>query len=213
MQTKQLLLLSLCLAVAHGALAQQMYKVIGADGKVTYSDRPQTDEKSKLSVMQSYTLRPVKPPKSAVDKTAIAKAKRDAANAQPAVVVPPEIEDVMVTIMGLSAFGGRFEFFCSDNEVDGRAFSAATLAWKQRNLLAIEQQRRLLMLVVSPARRAELMSREEKLLAEEIAKVSGRTSAGRKEWCDGVVAELNSGRSDIVNPVMMAIPITPYKAK
>lgn len=202
-------LLSILIASADGALAQQMYKVVGPDGKITFSDRPQADDKSKLSVMHSYTLREVKP-KPSLEKAVVAKPK---APEQPVPVIPPEVEELMVTIMGLSAFGGRFEIFCSDTETDGRAFSAATLAWKQRNLAAMDQQRRLLMLVVSPVKRAELIAREEKLLGEEIARISGRTSAQRKEWCDGVVAELNSGRSDINHPVMMAIPIVPFKAK
>lgn len=213
MHIKSLLLLSFCIFMAHAAQAQQMYKVIDANGKVTFSDRPQADEKAKLSVMHSYTLRPVKEAKPIEDKAALAKTKRNAVSDAPASVVPAEVEELMVTIMGLSAFGGRFEIFCSDSETDGRAFSAATLAWKQRNMLAVEQQRKLLMLVVSPVKRAELLAREEKLLAEEIGKISARSPAGRKEWCDGVVAELNSGRSDINHPGMMAIPITPYKAK
>lgn len=209
MRVQHFFLLCACLASANSAVAQQMYKVVGADGKVTFSDRPQADEKAKLSVMHSYTLREVKP-KASAEKAAPVKPKtQDSAP----VTVPPEIEEQMVTIMGLSAFGGRFEIFCSDSESDGRAFATATLAWKQRNLAAIDQQRRLLMLVVSPVKRAELMAREEKLLAEEIAKISGRTAAARKEWCDGVVAELNSGRSDINNPALMALPIVPFKAK
>ncbi|UUZ46702.1 DUF4124 domain-containing protein [Massilia sp. B-10] len=45
--------------LASGVLAQQMYKVVGADGKITYSDRPAYEKANKLSVMKSYTLRPV----------------------------------------------------------------------------------------------------------------------------------------------------------
>ena len=215
MHIKYLLLLSICSLVAQGAIAQQLYKVIDANGKVTYSDRPKADDKAKLSVMQSYTLRPVAEPKPIVDKAEQAKAKRNAASSAPAPapVISAGVEELMVTIMGLSAFGGRFEMYCSETVADGQAFSAATLAWKQRNLIAIEQQRKLLMLVVSPVKRAELLDREEKLLAEEIGKMATRTQAGRKEWCDGVVAELNSGRSDINSPEMMGIPITPYKSR
>lgn len=213
MHIKYLLLLSICTLVAQGASAQQLYKVIDANGKVTYSDRPKAGDKAKLSVMQSYTLRPVAEPKPIVDKAEQAKAKRKVASSAPAPVISTGVEELMVTIMGLSAFGGRFEMYCSETVADGQAFSAATLAWKQRNLMAIEQQRKLLMLVVSPAKRAELLDREEKLLAEEIGKITARTQAGRKEWCDGVVAELNSGRSDINSPEMMDIPITPYKSR
>ena len=202
-------LLCTMLAFAPAALAQQMYKIVGPDGKVTFSDRPQIDDKAKLSVMQSYTLRAVEPPKPREPAKSRAKVVRD----EPPVVITPEIEDAIVTIMGLSSFGGQFEIFCNGDESDVRAFSAATLAWKQRNAAPVEHQKRLLMLVLSPTKRAELITREETLLAEEIAKMSAKSPAVRKEWCQGVVAELNSGRTDIFNPALMAIPVTPYKAR
>jgi len=37
--------------------------------------------------------------------------------------------------------------------------------------------------------------------------------AARQEWCDGVVAELNSGHLDIDKPEMMALPIVQYRPK
>lgn len=210
MDKKFFYLLSVLLAAASAATAQQLYKTVGADGKVTFSDRPQIDDKSKLSVMQSYTLRAVEPPKPKVDA---AKIKPRSVQDDAVAVITREVEDVMVTIMGLSAFGGRFEIFCSDSENDSHTFSAAAQAWKQRNVAAVEHQKRLLMSVISPTKRAELISREEALLAEEIGKLSGKTPAARKEWCQGVIAELNSGRSDIAHPALMAVPFVPYKAK
>lgn len=212
MYKNPLCLLSFFLAIAPTAMAQQLYKTIGADGKVTFSDRPQVDNKSKLSVMRSYTLRPVEPPKPLPDLAA--KVKPPVLRTEQAsAVITKEIEDTIVTIMGLSAFGGRFEIFCSSNETELHAFTAATQAWKTRNVEAVEQQKRVLMLVLSPVKRAELISREETLLAVEIGKLSGRTPAARKAWCEGVTAELNSGHSDIASPALMAVPITPFKAK
>ena len=202
-------LLCSTLAFAPEVLAQQMYKTVGADGKVTFSDRPQLDEKAKLSVMHSYTLRAVEPPKPKDPPRSKLKVVRE----EPPTKITPDIEEAIVTIMGLSSFGGRFEIFCNDDENDTRAFSAATLAWKKRNVETVEHQKQVLMLVLSPAKRAELITREETLLTEEIAKVSAKSPAQRKEWCQGVVAELNSGRSDIANAALMAVPVTPYKSK
>ena len=39
------------------------------------------------------------------------------------------------------------------------------------------------------------------------------TAQGRKEWCEGTIAELDSKRADINKPMMLSIPITRYKAK
>lgn len=94
-----------------------------------------------------------------------------------------------------------------------RAFNAANHEWKKRNAQAIERQRRLLTEVVSPSTRANLHDRQQALLSDEIGKAGARSPAARKEWCDGVVAELNSGRSDIDKPAMMAVRIVRYRAK
>lgn len=211
------ILLSLCIALGcDGAMAQQMYKTIGPDGKVTFSDRPKVEEKSRLSVMHAYTLRSVEPHQPASDpagQSGKPVPKRDGARGDPASAVTPAIEDSIVKILGLSAFGGRFEIFCNGAETEARAFSAAALGWKQRNVEVVEHQKRVLTVVLSPVKRAELVAREEALLAEQFAKMSGRSTAARKEWCDGVIAELNSGRSDITHPALMAVAIVPYKAR
>ena len=94
-----------------------------------------------------------------------------------------------------------------------RAFNAANHEWKKRNAQAIERQRRLLTEVVSPSTRANLHDRQQALLSDEIGKAGARSPAARKEWCDGVVAELNSGRSDIDKPAMMAVRFVRYRAK
>jgi hypothetical protein len=215
MVKNKLFLLIICCLAANAAWAQQMYKIVGPDGKITFSDRPQIEEKSKLSVMQSYTLRPVVPPPSRVDpgQALKASARSKAAQAGPAAVITPEVEEAMVTIMGLNEFGRRFEGFCNSTAVEARDFAGAVNGWKQRNAAPIDHQKRLLATVVSPAKRAELVDREQQLLGDEIGKAAARSPEARKEWCAGVIAELNSGRSDVDKPAMMAVPLTPYRAK
>ena len=211
------LLLSVCVALTcGGATAQQLYKTVGPDGKVTFSDRPKVEEKSKLSVMHAYTLRAVEPPQPVADfggQGGKPLAKRERARDEAAAVLTPALETSIVTILGLSAFGGRFEIFCNGADTDARAFSAATLGWKQRNADVVEHQKRILTVVLSPSKRAELVAREEALLAEQLAKMSGRSTVARKEWCDAIIADFNSGRNDINSPALMAIAIVPYKAR
>ena len=209
----KLFLLIICCAAAYGAVAQQMYKTVGPDGKVTFSDRPQLDDKStKLSVMKSYTLRAVEPPKPKADPSA-PKPKRKPGPGDPQVVLTAEVEEAMISVMGMSEFGLRFEPFCNSSPAEAKAFAAANYDWKKRNAAAIEQQKRLLTEAISPVKRANLLDTQQQLMSEEIAKVVARDAAARKEWCAGVVAELNSGRSDVDKPAMMALPIVPYRAK
>jgi hypothetical protein len=215
MVTNKLILLVACCTAASGAMAQQMYKTVGRDGKVTFSDRPAFESSEKLSVMNSYTLGPVelaKPAAEATRKKAEPSAARPDTRA-PGPTVTPEVEGAMVTIMGLVEFDRKFHHFCKSSEAGAKAFSAATAGWSKRNAQYIEHQKRLLMEVVSPNKRAELLDRAAVLLSQEAGKIAARTPASRQQWCVGVIDELASGRSDIAKPAMLAVPITTYRAK
>lgn len=194
------------------ALAQQMYKVIGPDGKVTFSDRPPVQPTGKVSVMRSSTLRPYVAPPTAAELAAAAAPRKAAPVERPAAVplavaLTPEVEEAMLAVMGQVEYTRRFYGFCS------KPFSVAARAWKQRNAAPITHQNRLLMEVVSPGKRDELLGKVSAMLADESGKMATRTPKERQAWCADAVAELDSGKSDIVQPAMMAMPIVPYRAK
>jgi hypothetical protein len=211
MYIKKSLLLTVCCLAAYCATAQQMYKTVGPDGKVTFTDRPEVQTSAKLSVMKSYTLRDIATaPRKADSAAGPAPVRRDPAEQA---VITPEVEEAMISVMGLAEFGLRFETYCDDTPADAKAFTAANYGWKKRNAAAIEQQKRLLTEVVAPAKRASLRDKQHALMAEELSKAAARSPAANKEWCSGVITELNSGRSDIDKPAMMAVPIIPYRAR
>ncbi|HEU4777526.1 MAG TPA: DUF4124 domain-containing protein [Telluria sp.] len=193
--------------LASGALAQQMYKVVGADGKVTYSDRPQYEKANKLSVMKSYTLRPVEQAAPATPKPAA-----PAVPVDPNATITADVEEAMVNIMNMNQIAAQHLQMCSASDVQGRAYVAATSNWRKRNAPYIEQQKRLLMEVMSPVKRAELQDRSQAAVTD-MTRAVPPTAQGRKEWCDGTIVELDSKRADINKPVMLSIPITKYKAK
>jgi len=206
--TKKFILLMLGWAVASGALAQQMYKSVGPDGKVTFSDRPAVEKAKKLDVMRSYILRPAEDFKPA-DET-VAPKQGPAVN--PNATVTPAVEDAMVNVMSLIEFARRFQLMCGATHDGAKAFTDATTQWKKRNAHYIEHQKRLLMEVVSPNKRAELQDRTDAYVLE-INKTIPATGAARKEWCTGMVAQMNSGNADINKPEMLEVPIRRYKAK
>lgn len=214
MLKKKLFLMILCCAAAAGGQAQQMYKTIGPDGKITFSDRPEISADTKVSVMRKNVLRPVEVPAAKRDGSQAprpASHKRGAGEAAPDIT--PDIEEAMVSVMGLSEFGRRFDGFCSATQEEAQAFAAANYGWQKRNSAAVEQQKQLLTVVLSPARRAHLVDRERQRLADEIGKAAARDPVARKAWCEGIIAELNSGRSDVDQPAMMALPIVQYRAR
>jgi hypothetical protein len=205
MNTHRLLFLLAGTLAIPCALAQQMYKVVGPDGKVTFSDRPPAQAVGKVSVMRSSTLRPLVAPPA--PPTAPARPAGVPAAATSAAVMTPEIETAMLSVMEQMEYTRRFYGFCS------KSFSVAARAWKQRNAAPIAHQNRLLMEAVSPSKRDELLGKVSAMLADESGKMATRTPAERQAWCADAVAELDSGKSDIVQPAMMAMPVVPYRAK
>ncbi len=200
------------------AMAQQMYKVIGPDGKVTFSDKPPA-KSGKVSVMHSYTLRPYESPEELADAAAARKAAA-AAVPRPSVTAPAaapvlsrEVEDAIVIVRGQDEFSRRFYNFCNGNIESAKACGAAARAWRQRNAAPVAYQNRLLMEAVSPGKRDELLGRVATMLDDESAKMVGRSPKERLAWCAEAVAELESGKSDIVQPAMMAVPIVPYRTR
>ena len=197
------------LSAAGSVGAQQLYKSVGPDGKVVFADRPANDAKAKVSTMQSYVLRPVEAP--VAKKEAVAKAEAPAEFLNDALVTP-EHEESMLKIMELVDFGRKFEPFCAASETSTKTFAAAHKAWLRRNALYVEHQKRLLMEVVTPTRRMAMQNK----LATRVGQVALKPTASaavRAEWCDSISTELNSGRSDIVKPAFLALPLPVYKTK
>ncbi len=212
MSNSQLAILALCLAACAGTSAQQMYKTVGEDGRVTFSDRPRLEAAAKLSVMRSYTLRPMKNPgEQAPSETAPAAPRPEGTASEPVTTVGPQVESAIMNVMAQAEFARRFYHFCNTTQSGARAFNQAAGGWKQRNAAAVEQQRKLLMLVVSPSKRAEIEEKVAAILTEETGKVSARTPEARAQWCTEAIAEMSSERSDIKQPEMMAVVIKPYK--
>jgi hypothetical protein len=209
-----------CVLAARGAMAQQMYKIIGPDGRVTFSDRPALQTQGKISVMQSNTLRPYAAKLTPAEVAAAEAAQKLAATKAVEASAPTvpqeltqEVQNGIVSVMGQVEFSRRFYNFCNGTEASARAFNAAVLGWKRRNASAIEHQKRLLMEVVSPNKRDEMQDKVATLLSAEAAKVAALNPIERQSWCGGAVAQLSTGQADIVQPAMMAVPIVRYRAK
>ncbi len=202
---KKTSILLLLISSATGAWAQQLYKSKGADGKVVYSDRP-IDGKTTVATMRGTVIHPV-----VEEPAAVAKPVQRTLVAADQSLVTPDVEDTMLRIMELVEFGKRFLPLCSGSDKATKEFIEAHKGWMSRNALYVEQQKRLLMEVVSPSRRAAMLQR---LAANQRGGVKARSGAESDlALCGGFTAGLNNGSSDIVKPTMLAIPLTAYRSK
>lgn len=194
-----------------GAAAQSMYKTVGPDGKVTFSDRPAIESASRLSVLRSNNLVPVKAPGDKGEPR-VTPLPRPAATPSGAPMTP-QIEKTMANVMARAEFARHFYPICNTTQVAARAFTQAASGWKERNLAAIEHQRKLLMQVVSPAKRAEIQESVAAQIKADTAKVTARPAQERAHWCQEAIASMSDPATDINEPAMMAVAIVPYKIR
>ncbi len=218
MKTTQLLLVLLSTTAA-GVDAQQLYKSVGPDGKVTFSDRPPGGS-GKISVMRSSVLRPMEAdaPASAIPPTLrlpVTPASPRSAGAAAAVHAPstPELEEAVSAVMLLAEVAKRFEPLCSANPVSAKQYSVAVNGWRTRNANFISQHARILMEVLDPIRRSALQAKVNARITEALAQVSSLNPSWRSKWCERAVLDMTSGTNDVANNPTVAVPLITYKFK
>ena len=118
----------------------------------------------------------------------------------------------MLVVMGFASLERKYEHFCVGNETVLKSFVAANAGWRQRNAPYIEQQKRLLMEVLSPRRRSDMLGREAEVQTAQFTTLKAATIGARVEWCAEMATLLNGGTVEMKLPEMLAIPITPYRA-
>lgn len=213
MNTKKLLLILLSAAAASGVDAQQLYKQVGPDGKVTFSDR-QPGGSGKVSVMKSNVLRPLDAEPPAASQMMV---NPKATGADGKVFVPTgtmaELEDAVSSVMVLSEVAKKFEPICSPTPQAAKQYSIAVNGWRKRNANFIEQQTRILMEVIDPTKRNLMQNKVGTRVDEALLEVMRLNPAWRGKWCNKAVLEMTSGSNDIANNAPVAIPLITYKFK
>lgn len=215
------ILLTLLSTAACGVDAQQLYKSVGPDGKVTFSDR-QPGGSGKISVMKSNILRPMEqdplqaskliaPSKPAASANVPARPQEEAA--APHAPSTPELEEAVSAVMLLSEVAKKFEPICSPTPKAAKQYSVAANGWKKRNANFIEQQNRILMEVIDPIKRAAMQNKVAARVDESLLQVTRLDTQWRSKWCDRAVMEMTSSGNDVANNASIAVPLITYKFK
>ena len=215
----KILLLLLSATAAGGVDAQQLYKSVGPDGKVTFSDRPPGGN-GKISVMKSNILRPLNqelPPstlaataKPVREPAAAAGGSSAAASNGPST---PELEEAVSAVLLMSEVAKRFEPICSPTPTAAKQYSVAVTGWRSRNANFLDKQNRILMEVIDPAKRAAMVTKVNGRVSESLSEVSSLNAAWRTKWCDRAVLEMTGKVNDVANNAAIAIPLISYKLK
>ncbi|NHZ83116.1 DUF4124 domain-containing protein [Massilia sp. CCM 8695] len=194
----------------------QMYKTVGPDGKVTFSDRPQNGDKLKVSVMKGSVLRAVEGPVPAQPKIAPAPksggADASGGGISAAGVPSPELQHAVLVVALMSEVAAKFEPVCANVAPHSKKFVTAANGWKQRNASFIEKQRRA-MADMSPVKRTALQGEVAAKIHEAMAEVLAQSASGQANWCDKATVDMSGGSNDVANNADVALPLITYKPK
>jgi hypothetical protein len=201
MKKRLLLLPVLFLAAGLGVAQSQLYKIVGPDGKVTFSDKPPADASAKISVMKSNVLRPI-------EATTLPSFPSPASAKPVASGTSAELDQALLVVMGMVEITRKVEPMCSTSApISAKRLALGIRNWNQRNATFIEQQKRILMEVVTPAKRAALQARLAAKTEQAVVELQSLSPEGRVKWCERLVANLSSDENDIANVPAVSVPL------
>ncbi|MDP2228175.1 MAG: DUF4124 domain-containing protein [Moraxellaceae bacterium] len=218
--------LCLLLAVSTSAAAQQIYKTVGPDGKVVFSDQPPDATETRYVAPSSGNAAPQAAERPAYGNSSPAaeqaaprfQAKRaeraDPVPAQPAPV--PLDQALQKALLGVAISEdavNKMEKLCvSTLPTSFKKYNGAAESWRKRNANLISRQRAVLQEVSDASGQQRLNAIASAEIEKKMVTVRKASMAQRIAWCDQSAAELSSGKMDIHNSAMFAPPLLNYKS-
>jgi hypothetical protein len=212
--------LVLAMGTAAGAQAQ-VYKSIGPDGKVVYTDKPpagtvvkpppprlparslEAAAKARAANPQGAAAAPVEPPPVAARQEPERAARLD-----------PVLDRALLRVMGYEDLLQRAEKVClATIPTSAKKYGAAANSWKQRNAKILEQYRKVMAEGVTDVQRKSLEDRVQSTNEANMAIVVGGELAARIRWCDQSYGEIAGGKMDLHDEPAVSGPLMDYQPK
>lgn len=221
-RTAALLLFALPGLVATGSASAQIYKVIGPDGKATYSDRSPSNSKSPVSIIEppapvspgsGPTILPVITRSSAVKQAPRKAVAVAAASNSPGDTLRPEVIGAVANVMGIAHLVGSSREFCiATLPASVKRYTASAAGWQQRNALVIAKKNRLMssaeQALVASALSGDMIRKTDEMMRP----VKVASMAEKTRWCDKAFEEVDRGMLDLVGRASIE-PLMNYSLK
>jgi hypothetical protein len=223
--------LALLIAVVGHAHAKEIYKVVGPDGKITFSDKPPADAvASEKYAIKDGPSTPVTAPgnsaaattanSSATSATGLRKsqAKQAIRGTTPepsaesstarATAADPAVERAVIGVLGYEDLVGQSERIClSALPTSYGKYSAATDAWRGRNAAIVRQARKALANQFNSAQQQLIETGIRVRNTNSLAPVASAPSASKIKWCDSTSNEISNGAMDAFNKPNLSGPL------
>lgn len=180
----------LACGMAGTALAQRVYKSVGPDGKITFTDRPPAGQEQ-----------PAPPATAAAPAAAPAPAAPGAPSAGAAAVpaLDPTLEKAVVVLAGFESIVSEYADLCVKTlPTSFKKYQGAADDWRQRHGTLLSRQAAVMRDHLSPAQRTALRSATQLKTRGMMAPVHAASAAARIKWCDDNTLEVSGGKVDLV---------------
>jgi hypothetical protein len=210
--------------------AQGVYRIVGSDGRVTYSDQPPPSvaPNGRIDVLRAPKGPALVPPAPAPAPAPAPVASGDpgAANdaasrlgaitGAPPVAPPidPAVEAAVIGVLGIEDVVRRTESICvSTLPASARRYSGAVDEWARRNTRTVVVARRVLSREFDVEKRELIEAGIARRNADQFEKIVEAAPAVRMAWCDRSVAEIAGGRMDVHDKPKLAGPLAEFPAR
>lgn len=187
MKQMQLLLVLLGALTPPLALAD-IYKSLGPDGQVVYSNVAPKNKSTPVAILQ--------PPGQ--------KAAAPRARPQPAVhgsndVLTPDVVGAVANVIGVAHLISSTRDFCvATVPASLKRYSSAATAWEQRNAVVVAKKNSLLSISDRQLVAAALSGDVLRMTDDMMRPVKQSGTAERIKWCNKTIDEVDSGALDLV---------------
>ena len=213
---------------AVGANAKSIYKSVGPDGKITYSDHPPENGDAVVDVAAGKEPAPADATRSA----GIIPLSTRPAGAKKAIAVRPDtgapavdtggvapnlaLEGAIIGVLGIEDIVKHTEELCIKTlPTSLRKYSDAASDWRQRNAAIVTRAHQVLgknfdvVYGAGSEQRLQMAIRDKNVGMFEPIVIA--PAAARIKWCDQSVEEMQNGAMDVYDKPKLSEPLLSYR--
>lgn len=187
-------------AFAAGSAHAQMYKIVGPDGKISYSDRPPVEQNAKVMMMNGAKAVPMASapaPAAAAAAPAVKDAKGDQAKSTlKALAANPGLVAGIASVLDTSELVSQSVQICSKLP-NPKSYLAAGDAWSLRNGAVLKQHRGVFDELYPSSDQASLKKGITERVGKTMEPVASANEPSRIKWCDKSMEEIRAGKMDL----------------
>lgn len=187
--------------VAGDVWAQRVYKSVGPDGKVTFTDRPPAGQEPAAAQGAAAPAAPAAPSAPSAPGAVAAPAAAPAA-AQ----LEPALEKAILVLAGFESIVNEYADLCVKTlPTSFKKYQGAADDWRQRHVTLLARQNAVMRDHLSPAQRASMRSAVQFKTRGMMAPVHAANTAQRIKWCDDNTLEVSGGKVDLAGNHVAAL--------